>query len=66
MIYIHGNNNGGIFECNGKMVPEVIEVVFLHNSLVPQRVPFTQSYPVEGSDRSANWRRKDLPVNFFK
>ncbi|MDQ2752332.1 MAG: FkbM family methyltransferase [Bacteroidota bacterium] len=65
LIHIHANNNAGTFDYNGKNVPEVLEVVFLHNSFLPQKELTQKSYPVEGLDFPCNWRRKDVVVDFF-
>ena len=66
LIHIHGNNNASTFVYNGKNVAEGIEVVFLHNSFVPEKKLSQKSYPVEGLDFPCNWRRKDIVLDFFK
>ena len=66
LVHIHGNNYGETFIYNGKHVPEVIEVVLLHNSFMPQKVLTNTSYPIEGLDRPCNWRKRDIPLDFFK
>lgn len=66
LVHIHGNNNAGTFNYQDKNVLEAMEVVFLHNSLIHKRSFSQKSYPVEGLDYPCNWRRKDIPVDFFK
>jgi len=66
LVHIHGNNNGGTFSYNGKNVPDIVEAVFLHNSFLPVKKLSSADYPVEGLDYPCNWRRKDIPLNFFK
>ena len=43
LIHLHGNNNGGVFNYEGKNIPEVLEVVFLHNSFVPEKEIFGEN-----------------------
>ncbi len=66
LVHIHANNNAGVFNCQGKQVPEALEVVFLHNEWVPQKKLSLKNYPVAGLDYPCNWRRKDIVVDFFK
>lgn len=66
LIHIHGNNNGGTFALNGKQVPEVIEVAFLHNSFLPDKTLSTLDYPVNGLDYPCNRHREDIKLDFFK
>lgn len=66
LIHIHGNNNASTFVYKGKNVAKGIEVVFLHNSFVPEKKLSQKSYPVEGLDFPCNWRRKDIVLDFFK
>ncbi len=65
LIHIHGNNNASTFVYNNKNVPEGIEVVFLHNSYLPEKKLSGKEYPVEGLDVPCNWRRKDIVIDFF-
>ena len=66
LIHIHGNNNGGTFSLNGKNIPEVIEVTFLHNSYLPNKTLSTLNYPAKGLDYPCNRHREDLVLDFFR
>lgn len=66
LVHIHGNNNGGTFSYDNKNIPEVLEMVFLHNNFVPQKKLSQETYPVEGLDHPCNWRKKDIALDFFK
>lgn len=66
LIHIHGNNNGGTFSFEGKDIPEVMEVTFLHNSYLPTRALSKLNYPDDGLDYPCNPHRNDIPLNFFR
>ncbi len=65
LIHIHANNFGSFFDYHGKQVPHVIEVTFLHNSLMPEKKLSAATYPIEGLDAPCTPRRKELIPDFF-
>lgn len=66
LIHIHGNNIGGTFTYNGKQIPEVFEVTFLHNSYLHDKTLSVSDYPVKGLDYPCNRRKEDIKFDFFK
>lgn len=66
LIHIHGNNIGPSFAYNGKQVPEVFEVTFLHNSFLPEKTLSNLNYPVNGLDFPCNKKKEDIQLDFFK
>ena len=66
LVHIHANNHGSTFDYKGKTVPEVIEVVFLHNSFVHQPALSSKSYPIADLDQPCNRHHADIPIDFFK
>jgi len=66
LIHIHGNNIGGTFAYNGKQVPQVFEVTFLHNSFLTDKTLSASDYPVKGLDYPCNRRKEDINLDFFR
>jgi hypothetical protein len=66
LIHIHGNNIGGTFTYEGKQIPEVFEVTFLHNSFLPEKILSALNYPIKGLDYPCNKKQEDIKLNFFQ
>ena len=66
LIHIHGNNCGPTFTYNGKQIPEVFEVTFLHNSLLPEKNLSESDYPVKGLDFPSTKKREEIQLDFFR
>ena len=65
LIHIHANNFTGVFDYEGKIVPETIEATFLLNKYVPKKEYTTTAYPVAGLDAPCNKREADTVLDFF-
>lgn len=62
ICHIHGNNYGGM---SPEGVPHVLEVTFVHKSLIGQPVVSTKlSYPIEGLDNPNNPVEADIRIDF--
>lgn len=66
LIHIHGNNCGPTFTYDGKQIPEVFEVTFLHNSFLSSKILSVSDYPVKGLDFPSTKKRKEIQLDFFK
>jgi len=65
LIHIHSNNHAGVFNYNGKNVPETLEATFLLNKYLPEKKPATTPYPVPGLDQPCDRLREDIVLDFF-
>jgi Methyltransferase FkbM domain len=65
LIHVHANNHAETFRLNGKDVPQALEVTFLLNKYLPEKVLSTQTYPIKGLDQPCNKTKPDLALNFF-
>lgn len=50
MVHIHGNNWGGTFEYEGKKIPNVLELTFIANNFIAEKVFDKANYPIAGID----------------
>lgn len=57
---------GPTFSYNGKQIPAVFEVTFLHNSFLTDKTLSASDYPVKGLDYPCNRRKEDINLDFFR
>lgn len=64
IVHVHGNNNGGVEA--GSALPDILEVTFVHQSLVAGRETeaVVSRYPVAGIDVPCNAEREDIVIDF--
>ena len=65
LIHIHANNHAGTFKHEGKDVPEAMEITFILNTLLTDKVYSDASYPIPGLDQPCDRLKADLDLNFF-
>jgi len=65
LIHIHANNHVGTFKYHGKDVPEAVEVTFLLNEFLPEKIYSSSSYPVAGLDQPCDRLKEDISLDFF-
>jgi hypothetical protein len=63
VVHFHANNYGYLFEARGKKVPSVIELTFLNNAYLPQRIVDTAKLPVPGLDYPNNMALPDMELS---
>jgi len=65
LIHIHANNHANTFSFYETAIPGAIEVTFLSNKYLPNKVPSLSSYPIPGLDSPCHKLKADIPLNFF-
>jgi hypothetical protein len=63
VVHFHANNYGYLFESKGKKVPSVIEITFLNNAYMKQRVADTESLPVSNLDYPNDPQKPDIELS---
>jgi len=63
VVHFHANNYGYLFESKGKKVPSVIELTFLNNAYMKQRVADTEPLPVSDLDYPNDPQKPDIELS---
>lgn len=65
LTHIHGNSWGTTFEHEGYSIPETVELSFVNNRYVTEKILDMQKYPIEGLDISNRPNYPDINLEFI-
>lgn len=65
LCHVHGNNWGGLWECEGFQIPKVFELSFINKKLVEKEEEDNQKYPIEGLDIPNNPNHPDYELTYI-
>jgi hypothetical protein len=66
ICHVHGNNWGGTFVEDGEEIPNVIELTYIHKSLVNELSDEKEKYPIDGLDFKNSHYYSEIELKYIK